>query len=221
MVKGLGVINIRLPNLFKNITYMKKYLIILMSLLLLFSCNNQQSKKINKINKTNNIKIVSTRNPILLKFVNFDDSSNCVLKIIDNNVTIIENNNEINGKFSNSLISTSECDDCYRFGSGDDGEGIVLNVFSPEGNFINNYYFFDSESSSISYEQLQEYLGNNSFNENEFQGQILEVNERVVKINWEMENTTKLTKDYGNKLISCTEKIKVPNGKVCVLLYIN
>jgi hypothetical protein len=221
MVKGLGVINIRLPNLFKNITYMKKYLIILMSLLLLFSCNNQQSKKINKINKTNNIKIVSTRNPILLKFVNFDDSSNCVLKIIDNNVTIIENNNEINGKFSNSLISTSECDDCYRFGSGDDGEGIVLNVFSPEGNFINNYYFFDSESSSISYEQLQEYLGNNSFNENEFQGQILEVNERVVKINWEMENTTKLTKDYGNKLRYCTEKIKVPNGKVWVLLYIN
>lgn len=200
---------------------MKKYLIILISVLLLFSCNNKQSTKTNKTNKTNKIETVSTQNPILLKFVNFNDSvEDCILKIINNNVTIIENNNEVKGKFSNGSISTLDCDNCYRFGSGDDGEGIVLSVFSPEGNFVNNY-FFDSESSSITYEKLQEYLGNNSFNENEFQGQKLEVNERVVKINWEMENTTNLTKDYGNKLRYSSEKIKVPNGKVWVLLYIN
>lgn len=200
---------------------MKKYLIILISVLLLFSCNNKQSTKTNKTNKINKIETVSTQNPILLKFVNFNDSvDDCVLKIINNNVTIIENNNEVKGKFSNGSISTLDCDNCYRFGSGDDGEGIVLSVFSPEGNFVNNY-FFDSESSSITYEKLQEYLGNNSFNENEFQGQKLEVNERVVKINWGMENTTNLTSDSDNDPRFRSEKITVPNGKVWILIYID
>ncbi len=54
-----------------------------------------------------------------------------------------------------------------------------------------------------------------------FRGEKLSSSEKIIKINWGMENTTNLTKDYGNKLRYSSEKIKVPNGKVWVLLYIN
>lgn len=58
--------------------------------------------------------------------------------------------------------------------------------------------------------------------EESFQGQKLKEGEKIIKINWGMENKTKLNMDIGdNEVRFASKPFVVPNGKKWILLYIN
>jgi hypothetical protein len=126
-------------------------------------------------------------------------------------------------------------------------KGVTLNMYQNEsltsslkGKLFKNKLFINSEfSDGVEYyfngDKLCYYSeGNpeeNCFSKTKeiidgvettfFNGEKLANGDRIIKINWGMENTTNLTSDSDNDPRFCSKKIRVPNGKVWILLYID
>lgn len=125
--------------------------------LTLLSCNSKNGGENPQVpNKTIEVKLKK------ICFKNFEDNSTCEVVFNDNKVTIIQDSKETEGTIVNGIISTESCSDCYRIGHGDDGEGWALEVFNSNGDF-ENFYYFDAEKSTVSFEELTIFMKNGTF----------------------------------------------------------
>lgn len=122
----------------------------------ILSCENKNVEN----NEQSNREI--SENIKKLSFKNLEDNSTCEFEFQDKNVKIIQNSIEVNGTFSNGVISSETCSDCYRINHGDDGEGWMLEKYDSDGNF-ENFYYFDEEKSNVSFEELTLLMENGSF----------------------------------------------------------
>lgn len=130
-----------------------------------------------------------------------------------NNAPIIEKAELKDGK-----VVTEGCSDCYAISQGN------LCIPNPETGESDCYQFNKSKSTHSIEETIYPSKNNLTGNEGSgnFQGEELKKGEKIIKINWGMENKTRLNTDMSDDEVRFTSKpCIVPSGKKWVLLYIN
>ncbi len=109
-------------------------------------------------------------------------------------------------------------------------EWYVLYVYDNTGNWIKRTTFETNGNVSINERIIEYYSANEKTSAeisdekevNYFNGEKLNTGDKIIKVNWGMENTTNFSRDFNkdNPRFS-SEKLTVPSGKVWILLYID
>lgn len=114
------------------------------------------------------------------------------------------------GELKEGKIVTEGCTDCYLLSED------RLCVPNPETGESDCYGFIRSKSTH----SIQDVI--NPEIEGYFKGQKLEPGEKIIKVNWAMENKTNFTNDYDKDKDRFSSKtMRVPNGKIWILLYLD
>ena len=113
------------------------------------------------------------------------------------------------GIYKDGNLIVNGCLDCYTLNN------EQLCIPNPETGEL-DCYDFNYSKSTCKIEDLSCPSNSNTIN-----GQKLKSDERLVKFNWGMENPTSLTRDMDANSRFASKTLKVPNGKVWILLHVD
>jgi len=91
-----------------------------------------------------------------------DNQKSCMLLLNKENVIIEYESNEEIGTIKNGIISNDLRSNSYRIANGDDGEGLVIEIYDSNGNF-KEVLCFNQNESDISFNQLATFIKTGSF----------------------------------------------------------
>lgn len=194
-------------------------------LILMVGCNNNSKKASELIieKKQNQVDEISQENQeektlIFEQQVGIDENQISTYKLIFKgiNVEIIykyldydEMKPEHAKLINRKIVVDGQTDEVYKLNSNE------LCVYNPETGNFECYEFNRSKSThEIDVVINPEIPGY-------FNGQLLDKGDKIVKLNWEMEKKINLESDWDDDPRFSSNTLKVPNGKVWVLIYID
>lgn len=174
----------------------------------IFNGNIQQAKGDNLLRKDAESR--ENNNKVITEFVDdYDPYSKIVLTEKGKDITLNQYDDEalivtLEGRlFNNKIYINSELSD---------GIDYYFN-----GNKL--CYYTEGNPDEVCFSKIKEINNGNEINY--FNGERLNDSEKIVKLNWEMENKINLESDWDNDPRFSSNTLKVPNGKVWVLIYID